>query len=371
MFIWIVFLFVTYLLIGSYQHTSNTRNKRSFLILLVFALVYFATFRDGMGDDYTVYKSYCERDLEYSNSWWLIEPIPAAIQSFCYNTNFSAVIFFLITSLLIYPLVMLVYSKYDNFNIAAFVFITYTNLYLTSFNMVRQSVAAALILVGSYYFLLKKRSLFFFLFVILAFLFHKSAIVFVLLFWLRKDNFNPVVLVLLLALSFFVNLKPVFNLPIISDVLETMSYDGYVRYTAHSYNKFSLSNVFMHIMALVFILNKRAILRLEDKESCIYSLKMMVLSIVCANLSANSLPIAYRYTVFFSVFIPVLFVYLPKIIDKRIALTLIYIPFLVLLFTVLSLQSDNRLYCPERILPIESIYDRNYQPYDNPNITIY
>ena len=124
MAIWLLFLFLCYFLIGCYQH----KKKNIFFLLLLFVVIYFATFRDGLGSDYTAYQSYCEREVLYSDSWFLMEPIPAFLYKICYETKLSAVLFFFVSSCVIYISCIKVYSKSLNFGIAAFVFLTYTNL---------------------------------------------------------------------------------------------------------------------------------------------------------------------------------------------------------------------------------------------------
>ena len=101
-----------------------------------------------------------------------------------------------------------------------------------------------------------------------------------------------------------------------------------------------------------------------------FSLKMTVFGLICNNLSAGALPIAYRYSMMFSMFLPLLFAYLPKVIEGGIARLITYVPIFVLLMTLLYLRADDRIYCPLRLLPIESIYDAKYYPYENPDVII-
>ena len=105
---------------------------------------------------------------------------------------------------------------------------------------------------------------------------------------------------------------------------------------------------------------------LYDKEHFFFALKMSAISIICSNISAGDLPFAYRYAIFCSVYIPILFSYLPMIIERRLISFAVYIPLCVLIWTVLYNKQNDRIYCPQQILPIESILDENYHPYQNP-----
>lgn len=367
MAIWLLFLFICYLLIGLYQH----KRKNLFFLLLLAVVIYFATFRDGLGSDYTAYQSYCEREVFYSNAWFLIEPIPAFLYKICYDTNLSAVLFFFVSSCIIYISCFKVYSKNINFGIAAFVFLTYTNLFLSSLNVVRQFMAASIVLVGVYCFIIKKKSPWYFATVLLAFMIHKSVVLFIPMYWIKKDDFNPVVWIGILIGSMVLPMDWIFASTNLNDFLTLLDYDSLLKYKEVAYSKFSMSNIYLHVITLIFLFNRKRIRALTGGGNfCIFALKMTVFGLICNNLSAGALPIAYRYSMMFSVFLPLLFAYLPKVIEGGIARLITYVPIFVLLMTLLYLRSDDRVYCPQRLLPIESIYDAKYHPYENPDVII-
>lgn len=368
--IWLFFLTYVYIIIACHRNAKSQKSKNKLLVLLIISLTYFSAFRDGLGMDYSGYQYMCEHEWIYTKVWWLIEPLANALQNFCLYTDFSAVIFFLVTSAIVCAFSIWVYSKFPNFYLAAFIFITYTNLYLATFNIVRQSVAAAIILLGTYLFIIKNKSPWFFCFVLLGFFFHKSAIVFVLLYFLKKDDYSISGLIAILVITYFVNLKPLFGLPIISDFLNLTEYSEYLTYSKDAYDKLSMSNFYLHFLIIFIISQKKYIIQFEDKESLIYALKMSVLALASANMSANSLPIAYRFAMFFSFFLPISLSYLPRLIKPWLARIVIYVPLLILLLNLLFSRIDDRIYCPERILPLNSIFDENYRPYENPDFDI-
>lgn len=369
MFIWILFLSICYILLIVYEkYKTNNKQKLYILVGLMFICVYFSAFRDGLGPDYTAYQSYCERFVYNSANWLLIEAFPAFLYSFCYNTQISAVLFFLVTSLITCVLSLWVYSRFKNFYLAAFFFLTYTNLYLASFNLVRQFAASALVLFATYYFVMKKKNPLFFVFVFLAFLWHKSAILCVPIYFLGQNKFNSGLWVGAILLSWIVPVDQILKVPIIGDLLTVLDYSENISRQV-SYTRTSLSNLYMHFLLFICIASKNKVKDI-DRSYFNIALKLSILSVMFCNISANSLPFAYRYGIFFSVFLPILFSYLPVLIDKSTAKLFIYIPLLVLLLVVLYNQMDNRVYCPDRILPIESIYDRYYHPYVNPDVVL-
>lgn len=369
MIYWIVFLALSYLLIGQYEQSIN-KNRYLFFIILI--AVYFSTYRDGMGTDYTAYQSYCERDMAVYDNLLLMEPFPQLIYNFCYNTKFSAVVFFFISSALTCAFSFWVYSRLKNFWLSAFVFITYTNLYLSSFNLVRQYVASAIILLGTYLFVIKKKSSWFFLFVLLAFLWHKSAIICVFIYFIKDNKINPVAWIFLLVLSWIFPINWIMSIPYLGDALDILNYVNYLDFNEDSYSRTSLVNLYMHLMVIYFLIKISNIVdnKFLNNTGFYLALKLTIISIIFSNISANSIPFAYRLAMFFSPFIPLLFSYLPTISNKRSSYVLVVAPVLFLLIVLLSLHINDRIYCPQRILPIESIFDENYKPYENPNVII-
>lgn len=371
MLIWFCFFVVVYFLIYKHNSTAVTTQKNIYYILFLLITIYFSAFRDGLGSDYTAYKFYCERDVIMAGSLLAQEPLAIAIEYFCYQTDFSAVIFFLITSVITCSLTTWIYTKYNNAYIALFFFLTYTNLYLSSLNLVRQFTAASLILFGAYYFILKKKSPMFFLFVFIAFLFHKSSAVFVLIYFLRTSNIKPITWTVIILASWFVSIQPIFNIPFIRDLLILSDYQSYLSYDVTSYSKFSLINLYMHVFVLMFIWYHKKLSNVENKEHFYFVLKMTAISIIFSNISANDLPFAYRYAIFCSVFIPILFTFLPNILDRKLIPIVIYVPLCIVIWTVFYNRRDDRVYCPQQILPIESVFDRYYKPYENSESTIF
>lgn len=369
MFYWLLFLTLVYCLIWQYEKSDN---KKLFLFLIVLIAVYFSTFRDGMGADYSMYKYHCENQLVNPADLLLMEPFPQWIYSFCYSSKLSAVVFFFITSVLICGFSFWVYSRFNNFWLGAFVFITYTNLYLASFNLVRQYVASSIILLGTYLFVIKKKSPWFFVFVIVAFMWHKSAIICAFIYFLNDKKINSFIWMFLLLVSWLLPIDLIMGLPYLGDALELLNYTDYLTYNSESYSRTSLINMYMHIMVIYFLIKCQRWQKNQFSENngLILSLKLTIISIIFSNISANSLPFAYRFAMFFSPFIPLLFSFLPKLSTKRTSIVFVVIPIFVLLMIVFALHIDDRIYCPQRILSIESIFDANYRPYENPDLII-
>ena len=216
---------------------------------------------------------------------------------------------------------------------------------------------------------MKKRSPWFFLFVLLAFLWHKSAIFSIIIFFLRRKKINSLLWIFILFTSWVFPADLLYNIPIVGDMFNTLNYMDYFSYDELAYSKTSITNLYMHFMILLCLFYKNKV-KGNDKVCFNLTLKLSIVGLIFFNISANSMAFAYRLGIFFSVFLPILFSYLPTLINKDFAKTIVYIPILFLLFVVLVNKKDDRVYCPERILPIESIFDDNYHPYENPEVEL-
>ena len=175
--------------------------------------------------------------------------------------------------------------------------------------------------------------------------------------------------IVLLVLSWLLPINLLMNIPYLGEVFDILNYTDYLNYDKESYSRTSLVNLYMHMMVMYFLIKSTYIKNIKflDNTGFYLALKLTIISIIFSNISANSLPFAYRFAMFFSPFIPLLFSYLPTISNKRTSYVLVITPILFLLMVFLTLHINDRIYCPQRILPIESIMDNYYKPYDNPD----
>ncbi len=374
--------------------------------MIIVIAVYFAGFRDCLGMDYEGYRDLCERErVLRSRFWFLNEPLFEMVRSFCVNTSFSAVVFFLISAILTSAPALIVYSKSGNLLLSGFVYLTYTGLYLFSFNVVRQFASSGLLLLATYYFMkeqgkrkmqlskirsffikhkasftedsvqltkirllyikqklsLAKPKILFALFFLAAFAYHKSAIIFLPFLFVRKDNYSEWLIVVLLVVSLFFPISRLLSATGIVDMLDMMDYDHYLEYDNSGVKRFSLSNMYMHALLVPFLVCKKRVLKFKNRKTIVFAIKMFALFLVCNNLSANGLPIAYRVGIIFSMFVPIALSVFPKLFDNQLmGYALIVIPLLVLFFLI---GMSNELVVPDRMLPFNSIWDSVYANY--------
>lgn len=367
MIYWICLFVVVAFILKKYKNCNEQRGRNRYLVVLILILSYFAGFRDGLGMDYTANADLCSRESFYFGSEFLNEPLFLQLTNFCYKTEYSAVILFLICATITITATMNVYSKSDNFPLAAMIFVLYTGLYLQSFNIMRQFVAASIILFGAS-FMFQERSrknvIIYILCLLVAFLFHKSSLVMLLVIPLFTESLNRLMIIVAIVVSFLIPTSIVLRLDSVLKILDMLDYTTYLNYSDSGWSKFSMTNIFLHSLLIPFLLYKNKIEALGNKKEIFVLIKLFVCFLVCNNLATSGLTISYRLATYFVIFFPLLMTKLPQIINRKMAYSWIFIPMIILMGT--RLQSGDRLTVPNRILPPNSIYDANYRPYVNP-----
>lgn len=372
MIYWIVLFTLVLLLLLLYQKAKTNRSKKWVLFVLIILLTYFSGFRDGIGMDYSANKGLCERSVLSSSPIFLIEPLFSVLTNICFETRLSAVFLFLTCAFITIGLSLYVYSKYENFAISAFFFVFYPGLYLQSMNIIRQFVATSIILYGTYMLLRdrSRRSIFiFYVLLLIAFLFHKTALIMCFIpFLTNSKDYNIYIIIIALIIS-LTPIGSVLGMRELSSILESLDYSIYIDAGISGSNAFSLSNLFMHSLLLPFLLYKQKVKKLPNYTNIVFFIKMFVCFLVFNNLTSSSFSYSYRLAIYYLVFVPILLAYLCKIISKDVALCWIVIP--VLIIMSYRLYIGDRLTVPSQILPLNSIVDKNYHPYENPNYYFY
>ena len=113
--------------------------------------------------------------------------------------NYTVVIF-IAEFLCLYPVFYVLKRTVENYNFGVFIYYA-MYLYLHSFNMVRQCIAMSLCLL-SYYNFIKKNTIKTIIWFLIAYSFHKSALIFLILYPLKFVNINAVFTVFLLVSTF-------------------------------------------------------------------------------------------------------------------------------------------------------------------------
>ncbi|MFJ1262522.1 EpsG family protein [Capnocytophaga canis] len=196
---WYIFLYVSLILS---IFVSKIYRSRVVLYIFVMLLICFSGFRYNAGIDYFEYER-----LVYSDDLLLrIEPFSSYFLLLSRKYN-AAWIFFFFTSLIYVLSIFLGLIRFKVFGaISTFLFTTFTISFLTSFGFVRQFVASGLVFLALS-FLYYRKSIHYIILVIIASLFHVSAIVYLPIVFInkfvrKKVNFFTFLLLIPISFSF-------------------------------------------------------------------------------------------------------------------------------------------------------------------------
>lgn len=229
---WIyIFVFVISMIFSEIAVLENKRNKilfGGFSILSFMPVFLISAFRYNVGTDfknYEVYFYYVKNGSQLEGierGYWVLTKISSLI-----SENSSS--FFFLSSLVVCGVVFLaIYQQSFNPPLSIFLFFG-TTMYFVSFNGIRQIMASA-VLIYSVKFIQKENIFKFFLFIIIATLFHSSAILFLPVYFVAKIKIN-------LKRTIMLILAVVVSIPIFDRILIfASSILGYSQYFNSKFN---------------------------------------------------------------------------------------------------------------------------------------
>ncbi len=357
--LWLVLIFSVLLIswLITYQRLSGSA-KSALIFTVTFILVYFATFRDGLGTDYPFYVYRLLSAPIIQGPFLLTEPLFNLLAQFVRDTSLSYVFYFLFMSTLTIVPTILTYKKFDNFFIIMLVYLLVPILYSGTFNIVRQAAAAGIFLFSIRY-IVDKDFLKYSICIFLAFLVHKSAFILLPLYFVGVNRLDYKYLVILLFS--FSNKYLVDVIHRFSSFLELISYDRYLDYTSSVVEGVSTTQILFHIFLIPIYLLRDKIKNKSMGKYYVVSVKMYIFYLFFMNFASTGLPISYRISFYFAPFIPIIVNLLIELFAKKknkIVMTYCLSSLFVLLgFFYFYIHFDNPTVVPKTILPINSIVD--------------
>lgn len=191
-----VYWIIHYLLIISLLILYLFFKNKIFIWLVAFTFSIFSGFRPGLGQDY---ENYLYVIINIGREYSLDEPLYTLFIKIAQSNFFTPVIFFVITSIFINFLVISSYSKYKYYTFAILFYFINPLLYFNSFNIVRQFLAASIILFGLK-FIINNKPYKYAAVVLLATGFHVSSLIGLVLYPMRYFSINKVVLLIILTI---------------------------------------------------------------------------------------------------------------------------------------------------------------------------
>lgn len=353
MIYWIIFIIIVFLLLYIGEVRSIGNKKKSFRIILTIICTLFAGLRDNLGADYDQYLDRLGMISSLADvSNWYYEPT-FSILSFVVNTTILSeyFYFFLMSVITIIPTLYFFY-RHKNPLYSIFIFITFAGLgYMQTFNVIRQYAAVAFICLAISEFI-EKHYYKYSLFVLLASLFHQSAL-FMLIMPLFKIRIFSSKKILSLLLLFSIIIPSIFKHVFSNLVLFN---DKYISYSEENIVKegsliFILLSIFMF-----YLIYKKDVLIKNREDSIIFILGFMC--IFFYNLSVSNYAFA-RIALYMGPSLMILLTY-PFSLKKQnqIYKILVISMFLVFFSTNLIINSNNKLLIPDTIKSFTDLIDK-------------
>ena len=350
MLYWINFIIIALFFCFISTDKKLNPNIRKFAqICLITVVVYFAAFRDGLGQDYDGYKDLLING--YFNEYTLKEPGFSVFSNIVYFTELSPVFFFLMMALMTNYLFINSFYRYNHTFLIIFIYLTGSIFYFNTFNLVRQMAAASLFMFGIR-FVENRKFLYYLLCILLAASFHISAIFLIPIYFIVNRVYSNKLLISVLVFSYIVGQILKVDLTSFLAQYFTLYYwyfeDEVVVVTESGY-----LTLFFNLVLILLIFYKK---RSEDVQYKIV-FNLFFIGVILYNLMP-SFYFIFRFATYFIVFAPIVLPFLEKKFPKRVWTFILILGFGAMFIFTLFSSLDNPKIIPNTVLNLESVFDR-------------
>lgn len=282
-----------------------SENKRKFLRISTFLTLFIiSAFRFYVGTDFKGYIGVYNSVIDGTYVNYGFEPgydILMRITSIFSNNNR---LIFVVTSFIIIGAFFLTFEDFSiNYYITVFLFVT-MYFYFNSFNIIRQFIAISIIF-SSLRFIRKRELMKFIIFVLLAAIFHKTALIAIIIYFIRDINLSK-------KKYFLITLGSIMLVPLIPIFMKALvmivpKYKAYLNFNAGS--GLGTTSMIMFIILIISIHFKDKLLN-NDSFNNLYINTTMIAFIFQILSEANTL--FTRVSMYFYIFTIVL---IPQLID--------------------------------------------------------
>ncbi|NJM78916.1 MAG: hypothetical protein HC854_03480 [Flavobacterium sp.] len=198
---------------------------------------------------------------------------------------------------------------------------------------------------------------FFFFLLIIAFLIHKSSIVFLPIFFLANKKFNQLNMFVIAVIALVISISPLTNyfMALISESVENDRVDAYISRSG-SVNLFYL----IESVLLIYLILKFRIQFYQSKKGTLIlnGLYLYVLINIMALTNASFIRFGWYYFIFLVLALPQIFQFIQQLEIKKLFKMSIYLYYSLLFFRLLIVYDDGDF------MPYKTIFqdfDRNSQ----------
>jgi hypothetical protein len=287
MIVWLLFLLFIgfWLLIDRFSKNGSKFAK----VIIAIAFVWFAGLRDGFGADYPayMYRIHCFGLINFTFNFF-DEPTFTLIAYIIKTTQLSPYFYFFCMSLVTLPLVLYYFYKHPMSYYSILLFVLIPGIgFLQTFNQVRQAGAMAFFGIACLFLekskKVKKDWIMYICLVLVAALFHTSALILLVVPLLCKLRFdNRFWLLVVLIATYFMGSIELTGLQKLG-----IFFEKYVQYFDSSYSR-ERSSIFLIISIIMayIICNKKAIIKSQSEE---YVFTLGYICVLLYNLSSMTI----------------------------------------------------------------------------------
>ena len=343
MIYWVIFHILFFCSLVVSVKSKDISIRRFFKFITIFLLFYFSAFRDGLGVDYNNYIEKLSWPVDFSQNSMLVmaEPVFALIAYLVQTTHLSEVFFFAVCAFVTNVVIADYYYKDKRYVIQALcIYLFFTMLYYTSFNLCRQYFATGLFFFALRY-VDKKNIWLWTVCILIAMGMHTSAIFLWPFYFIlnRRLSLKVLIIISLIAFSLIGTLGSFIGAYVLYlDTDEKIGASGFV--------------ILYNIILFILFINKKARGSVTTQE-----FNLMFFMTLFSDLSFFVFYF-FRFTIYF---IPVIGLVIPRVLDSfspKLKLSPLFCFALFILFYFILIQnSSNPLYIPSKILPISSLFD--------------
>ena len=316
--------------------------------VLIFSVIF--GFRYGVGIDFYSYLESYYDSASIVNSYY--EPGYVFILNLCRKINLGPELFF---TMLAFLQIFFIYYAFNTISYKPVshlaVYLIFTGLAMTGFmNNIRQTIALA-IFIFSIHFISEKKVVQFYIFCFLAFLFHKSAIILMIIYpiwrfagpFFNKIKAQVLLMFIVFALSSVVDLNAVlsyFDLFIIN-----LGYERYLDDSRVSATGFGIGYILLFIQYLIVVLSSKRMKEYFNSKTLNIMYDLFFIGILCEFLFAGSMILnrfAWYFNGFKIVLIPTCLYYLYKNLRiSRINTAYYIVSVLILIYLFIRLMMNS------------------------------
>lgn len=350
MLYWTLIVFSFFLCSCFLSIIKDYKDKKRILFVYIIILVYFSSFRFGLGQDYEGYLNRIDWENYLSVISWINEPLISILSIVIEKTQFTPLLFFAFFSSITIPCLFTYFSHKDNSYLLSTIalFTLLPTLYFNTFNLVRQFTAAGLFFFSIQY-IEKKKFLPYLLCMLVAASIHLSALFLIPLFFIINKQYHTSTIVIVLVGLFIV-------FSVAYPFIEKLSFfsDRYSIYL-DTEEQMGMSRMILlyNIMGIAMLFIKKKFTNSFDH----ISYNLFFLFILFSDLSFVNFYF-FRLAVYFS---PVFAYMFPKLIGEffgkqyAYAVSVIFSLFFFIPFLINNI--DNPTVVPSEILPFSALWD--------------